>query len=84
MRNPIARLRGFKLLAPIYASHYFLNVIGACCKLADKLFRSNLHEPLQERPHGRRRRTHPPQEAPQPAPCLAAVDLSLNPRTLQN
>ena len=44
MRQFIARLRWIRLAPRTHARHYFLNVIGACCKVADKLFRSNLHE----------------------------------------
>ena len=44
MRKFIARLRRFRFMSRVYAPHYFLNVIGGGCTLADKLFRSNLYE----------------------------------------
>ncbi len=44
MRQFIARLRRFRFMSGVYAPHYFLNCIGGCCKLADKLFGSNLHK----------------------------------------
>ncbi len=44
MRQFIARLRWIRFAPRVHARHYFLNCIGGCCKLADKLFRSNLHE----------------------------------------
>lgn len=44
MRQFIARLRGIALLTPVHARHYFLNCIGGCCTLADKLFRTSLRK----------------------------------------
>ena len=48
MRQFIARLRWIRFAPRVHARHYFLNFIGGCCKLADKLFRSTLHERFKD------------------------------------
>ncbi len=44
MRQFIARLRWIRFAPRTHARHYFLNVIGGGCTLADKLFRTSLRK----------------------------------------